>query len=81
LFFDNKLREGVFWTFSIPNPSYFLRIELVMKKRSSIAEGLLLGVFFSAEGPQDKDTIGKVILRTLSLSAEGPQDEGLVCKQ
>jgi hypothetical protein len=27
-----------------------------------------VGVFFSAEGPQDKDNIGKVILRTLSLS-------------
>jgi hypothetical protein len=34
-----------------------------MKKRSSTAKGLLLGVFFSAEGPQDKDTIGKVILK------------------
>jgi hypothetical protein len=38
-----------------------------MKKRSSTAKGLLLGVFLSAEGPQDKGIIGKVILRTLSL--------------
>jgi hypothetical protein len=29
-----------------------------MKKRSSTA---MLGVFFSAEGPQDKNTFGKVI--------------------
>jgi hypothetical protein len=54
-FFNNKLREGVFWTFSIPKPSYCSRIELIMKKRSSTAKGLLLGVFFSAEGPQDKN--------------------------
>jgi hypothetical protein len=65
--FNNKLREGVFWTFGIPKPSYFSWIELVMKKRSSTMKGLLLGVFFSAEGPQDKGIIGKVILRTLSL--------------
>jgi hypothetical protein len=26
-----------------------------MKKQSSTVKGLLLGVFFSAEGPQDKD--------------------------
>jgi hypothetical protein len=38
-----------------------------MKKRSSTAKGLLFGVFFSIEGPQDKGIIGKVILRTLSL--------------
>jgi hypothetical protein len=38
----------------------------------------VLGVFFSAEGPQDKDTIGKVILKTFFFSAEAPQDEGLV---
>ena len=37
-----------------------------------------LRVFFSAEGPQDKDIIGKVILRTLSV--EGPQDKDLVWK-
>jgi hypothetical protein len=38
-----------------------------MKKQSTTMKGLLLGVFFSAEGPQDKVFIGKVILRTLSL--------------
>jgi hypothetical protein len=35
-----------------------------MKKRSSTAKALLLGVLFSAGGPQDKDTISKVILKT-----------------
>jgi hypothetical protein len=39
----------------------------------------LLVVFFSTEGPQDKDIIGKVILMT--LSDEGPRDEDLVWKQ
>jgi hypothetical protein len=64
IFFDKKLREGVFRTFDIPKPSCCSRIELVMKKRSSIAKGLLLGVFFSAEGPQDKNTFSKVILKS-----------------
>ena len=36
----------------------------------------LLGVFFSAKGPQDKGIIDKVILRI--LSAEGPRDEDTV---
>jgi hypothetical protein len=40
----------------------------------------VLGVF-SVKGPQDKDTIDKVILETFFLSAEGPQDEDLVWKQ
>jgi hypothetical protein len=56
-FFDNKLREGVFRTFGIPKPFYFSRIELVTKKRSSTAMGLLLGAFFSTEGPQDEDSV------------------------
>jgi hypothetical protein len=47
-----------------------------MKKRSSTANGLLLGVFFSTEGPQDNGITGKVILRI--LSAEGPRDEGTI---
>jgi hypothetical protein len=33
------------------------------KKRSSTAKRLLLGVFFSAEGPQGKDTFGKRVQR------------------
>jgi hypothetical protein len=78
LFFENKLREGVFWTFGISKPLCFSRIELVTKKRSSTAKGLLLGVFFSAEGPQGKNTFGKIILRLaeaiLSLGLS-PQDE------
>jgi hypothetical protein len=31
------------------------------KKRSSTAKGLLFWVFFSAEGPQGKNTFGKMI--------------------
>jgi hypothetical protein len=57
--FKNKFREGVFRTFGIQKPSYFSWIELVMKKQSSTAKGLLLGVFFSVEGPQDEDIICK----------------------
>jgi hypothetical protein len=34
-----------------------------MKKRSSTTKELLLGVFFSAKGPQNKDTIDKVVLK------------------
>jgi hypothetical protein len=41
---------------------------------------ICVGVFFSAEGPQDKDTSAKWFWR-LSFSAEGPQDEDLVWKQ
>jgi hypothetical protein len=48
-----------FWTFNIQKPSYFSRIELVMKKRPSTAKGLLLGVF-STEGPQDEDIVCKL---------------------
>jgi hypothetical protein len=48
-----------FWTFDIQKPSYFSRIELVMKKRPSTAKGLLLGVF-STEGPQDEDIVCKL---------------------
>jgi hypothetical protein len=33
-----------------------------MKKRSSTVKGLLLGVFFSAEGRQGRNTFGKIIL-------------------
>jgi hypothetical protein len=40
-----------------------------------------VGGFFSAEGPQDKDTIDKVILKTFFFSVEGPQDEDLIWKQ
>jgi hypothetical protein len=57
LFFNNKLGEGVFWTFGIQKPSYVSRIELIIKKRPSTVKGLLLGVFFSTEGPQDKEIV------------------------
>jgi hypothetical protein len=46
-----------------------------MKKRSSTAKGLLLRVF-SAEGPQDKDITGKVMLRILPV--EGSRDEDII---
>jgi hypothetical protein len=50
----------------------------LQKKQSSTAKGLLLGVFFSAEGPQGKNTFGKKIQRlvkaTFSLGL-APQDE------
>jgi hypothetical protein len=42
---------------------------------------VLLWVFFSAEGTQDKGIIDKVILETFFFSAEGPQDEDLAWKQ
>jgi hypothetical protein len=61
--FYNKLREGIVRTNGIPKPSYYLRIELVMKKRSSTVNGLLLVVFFFTKNPQNKDTIGKVVLK------------------
>jgi hypothetical protein len=52
-----------------------------MKKRSSTAKGLLLGVFFSAEGPQDINTFDKVTQEVRSPSAEGSQDEDLEKEQ
>jgi hypothetical protein len=42
----------------------FSRTKLVTKKRSSTVKGLLLGVFFSAEGTQGKNTFGRVIQRS-----------------
>jgi hypothetical protein len=48
-----------------------------MKKRSSTAKGLLLGAFFSAEGPRDEDIIIKVMLR-IFFTAEGPQDKDII---
>jgi hypothetical protein len=48
-----------------------------MKKWSSIVKGILLGVFLSAEGPQDEGVINKEMLRIL-LPAGGPQDEDVI---
>jgi hypothetical protein len=48
---------------SAPKPLCFSRIELVMKKRPSTANGLLLGVFFPTEGPQNKNIFDKIIQR------------------
>jgi hypothetical protein len=48
------------------------------EKRSSTAKGLLLGVFFSAKGPQGKNTFDKMIQKlaevTFSLGST-PRDE------
>jgi hypothetical protein len=55
------MREGVFsdlWHFE----AFVFFVDRVRyKKRSSTAKGLLLGVFFSAEGLQGKNTFGKMI--------------------
>jgi hypothetical protein len=40
-------------------------------------KGLLLGVFLSAEGPQDEGVIDKEMLRILS-PARGSQDEDVI---
>jgi hypothetical protein len=47
----------------------------IQKKKAS---ALGVGVFFSTEDTQDKEIIGKLILKTFFLSTEAPQDEGLV---
>jgi hypothetical protein len=66
------------------NPLCFSRIELVTKKRSSTVKGLLLEVFFFAEGPQVKNTFDKIIQRhaeaiiNLGLAS---QNEDLAYKQ
>jgi hypothetical protein len=55
-----------------------------MKKRSSTTKGLLLGVFFSTEGPQDKNTFGKIIQRLAEATINfgfGSEDKDLVYKQ
>jgi hypothetical protein len=53
------------------------------KKRSNTAKGLLLGVFSFTEGPQDKNSFGKIIQKLaeaiINLSLVS-QDEGLVYK-
>jgi hypothetical protein len=69
--FNNKFREGVFWTFGIPKPSYCLQIELVMKKRSSTMKGYCWGSSSPLKVLKTK-TIGKVILNTFFFSAEAP---------
>jgi hypothetical protein len=55
-----------------------------MKKRSSTAKGLLLRVFFYIEGPQDKNTFGKIIQRLTEAIINlgfASQDEDSVYKQ
>jgi hypothetical protein len=73
--------EGVFRTFGIPKPLCFFADRAHYKKLSSTAKGVLLGVFFSAEGPQGKNTFDKMIQRiaeaTFSLDL-APQDEDSV---
>jgi hypothetical protein len=48
------------------------------KKRSSTAKGLLLGVFFFAEGPQGENTFGKMIQKLAEVTfnlVSTPRDE------
>jgi hypothetical protein len=55
-----------------------------MKKRSSTTKGILFGVFFSTEGPQDKNIFGKIIQRLAEAIINlgfASQDEDLVYKQ
>jgi hypothetical protein len=47
------------------------------KKQSSTAKGLLLGVFFSTEGPQDEDILDKEMLMIL-FPAKSPQDKDVI---
>jgi hypothetical protein len=60
------------------SPCVFLRTELVMKKRSSTANVLLLEIFFFAEGPQSKKHLPQSDTRVSFSSAEGPQDDEIV---
>jgi hypothetical protein len=43
----------------------------------TMAPNSIVGVFFSAKGPQDEDIIGKEMLRII-FPAEGPQDEDVI---
>jgi hypothetical protein len=55
-----------------------------MKKQSSTAKGLLLGVFFSTEGSQDKNTFSKIIQRLVKTNINlgfASQDKDFVYKQ
>jgi hypothetical protein len=55
------------WNNSGGPATCFSWTELVTKKRSSAVKGLLLGVFFSTEGRQDKNTFGKMIQKSSLL--------------
>jgi hypothetical protein len=55
-----------------------------MTKQSSTMKGLLLGVFFSTEGPQDKNTFDKIIQRLAEAIINlgfASQDEDFLYKQ
>jgi hypothetical protein len=43
----------------------------------TMAPNSIVGVFFSAKGPQDEDIIDKEMLRII-FPAEGPQDEDVI---
>jgi hypothetical protein len=62
-FLGNELREGVFQTFGIPKPLRFFVDRARYEKQSSTAKGLLLGVFFCAEGPLSKNTFDRTICK------------------
>jgi hypothetical protein len=44
-------------------------------------KGLLLGVFFSAKGPQDINTFDKMPQEVRPTSVEGSQDEDIIKRQ
>jgi hypothetical protein len=75
-FFNNKLRDGVFRIFDIPNPSYCSWIELFMKKRSSTVKGLLLGGLLLHRRSSRERHHGQSDCEDFLLSVEGPQDDG-----
>jgi hypothetical protein len=52
--FNNKLREGVFRTFGIQKPSYFSRIELVIKNDLAPRRGYCWGSSSQSKVPKTK---------------------------
>jgi hypothetical protein len=60
LFLGNELKEGVFSDLRHSEAFEFFADRVRYEKRSSTAKGLLLGAFFSAEGPLSTNTFGKM---------------------
>jgi hypothetical protein len=60
LFFDNKLKEGVFLDLRHSEAFMFFADRARYEKMIWHSEGATVGVFFSAEGPQDINTLGKM---------------------
>jgi hypothetical protein len=61
------------------------KLETIKEKRKEKKKGsYLLGVFFSTEGPQDKNTFGKIIQRPVEAIINldsASQDKDLAYKQ